>query len=59
MPERSDYPQRWTVAERESWIAEYIADEHVEFPNPEHDNGECEGCDALRALMQEAEERCS
>lgn len=55
MSSRSNYPECWTSDERKAWIAEYNADKPVELPHHEHDEGECTYCDALRALMREAD----
>jgi hypothetical protein len=52
----SAYPESWTAAEREEYKAAYLADKPVATPFPEHDEGECEFCDTLRALRREADE---
>lgn len=49
-------PENWTAAERGEYKAAYLADKPVATPFPEHDEGECEFCDALRALRREADE---
>jgi hypothetical protein len=54
---RTDKPENWTSEEREAWIRAYNAGDPVELPYAEHDEGECETCDALRALMREADAR--
>jgi hypothetical protein len=51
----SAYPENWTAVEREEYKAAYLAGDAVVTPMPEHDEGECEFCDTLRALRREAE----
>ena len=56
---RSPYPEKWTLEEREEWIADYLANQPVEMPygDPYHEAGECDYCDTLRELRAEADAR--
>jgi len=47
----------WPPERREQWIRDYLAGRPVNLPMPEHEDGACGHCDALRALMREADER--
>jgi hypothetical protein len=51
------WADKWNSAEREQWIEDYVAGMPVPLPLEEHDEGECEHCDALRVLMRDADDR--
>lgn len=46
----------WTTEQREGWKRAYRAGESVQLPVSDHERGECDFCDMLRALMAEADD---
>lgn len=47
------HASEWTSQAVAEWKRAYAADEPVPHPYPEHEPGECDHCDLLRAWMAE------